>query len=110
MAIKHQENAITDAQHFFEFRRKDSHGVSFVCQVLDDVINLGLSANIDPACWLIKQKKISLRKQTLGQHNFLLIAPRKLLCMLFNGAGRDAQLTHVLVRCVADLCRLENPI
>lgn len=76
-AFMHDDDAIREQQHFFEFTRSEEHSASRIGESAHVVMDFSARTNIDSASWLVEQEQPRLNRNPSAEHCFLLISPGK---------------------------------
>ena len=72
-------------------RRDQEHGVPFVGKAGNQPVDLGLGADVDPACRFAQDQHARLRQEPLGEHDLLLVAAAQRGDDLLGPARLDAE-------------------
>src|SRR5262249_13851102 len=91
VALAHDEDAITHAEHFRQLARYHQYGEPLRRQLPHQAMDLRLGADIDAARWLVQDEELRLVGEPLAQHDLLLVAAGKLAGDLFERTGLDRE-------------------
>ena len=71
--MQHQD-AVAHAEQLGEFAGDEHHGFSGVGELVDDLVDLQLRADVDAARGLVEEDDAGLGHERLAEHDFLLVA------------------------------------
>ncbi len=90
-SITQHEDAIADGQKLRQVAGHQQERRAGAREPADQVVDLRLCPDVDPACWLVQQEQDDLRQQELADHDLLLISATQVRDKGVDRGGLDAQ-------------------
>ena len=92
LAAPHDRNAIADADQLGELARHDENRLAGEGEAVDQLIDLGLAADVDAAGWLIEEEDVHVVLEQSGEGNLLLVSTGEVGDRLLGAIAPDAEL------------------
>ena len=103
LAAAHNDNAVTHAEDLRHFRGDHDNAFALLYQIVHDVVNLDLCANVDAAGRFVKDEDVGVRVDSLADNDLLLVTAGQLADDFVDRRGFDAQRSNVLLAALQDL-------
>src|SRR5919106_1827501 len=92
LALAHDQHAVAHGQHLGQIRGDEHDGHARASELIDDPVDVGLGAHVDPPGRLVEDQYGRPGVEPLGEHRLLLVAPREQPDGLREAGGADAEL------------------
>ena len=104
----HKDDSVAQGQDLRHFRGNKHDGKPLLCQIVDQLIDLVLRADIDAVGRLVHEEDGGLVHQPAGDDGLLLVAAGEAGDGRVDGRGLDIQLLGVFLRIAQQLLGVQN--
>ena len=93
--LVHNQDTVAHPEEFRQFGRDHDDGLAPGRQLVYQLVDFILGADVDPAGGFVKDNHLGIRLEPFGEHDLLLVSPRKIPCRLFPVGDLDCQVISV---------------
>ena len=96
LALAHHEDAAAEADQLGQLRGDDEHATPGLGELGDELVDLRLRADVDPARGLVEEQHPAVAHQPAREDHLLLVAARQLACERARVVGLGIQRSQLL--------------